>query len=192
MAPMSSVEQVDAREAQILLDIASKSIRDGLAGGQGLQVDLGDYPSTLTRPGASFVTLNLDGELRGCIGHLEARQPLVRDVAENAWLAAFRDPRFAPLSSDEFTRLEMSISILSAPEPLEFSSESELLRVIRPGVDGLILQEGRRQGTFLPSVWDSLPNPRDFLRHLKLKAGLSADYWSDDIEVSRYTTQSIN
>ena len=188
---MSSAEQIDREEARILLDLAHGSIRDGFKGGRGLQPDLSEYSPSLVQPGASFVTLNLEGQLRGCIGHLEARQPLVQDVAENAWLAAFRDPRFPPLTSDEYARLDLSISILSPPEPLEFSSESELLEMIRPGIDGLILRDGDRQGTFLPSVWSSLPDSHDFLRQLKLKAGLPSDYWSDSIEVARYTTQSL-
>ena len=192
MAPMSSVEQLGPEDARILLKIARDSIRDGLAGGRGLQPDPERYPSSLACPGASFVTLELDGELRGCIGHLEARQPLLRDVAENAWLAAFRDPRFPPLSTDEFARLDLSVSILSPAESLAFASEAELLDKIRPGIDGLILRDGARQGTFLPSVWRSLPDPADFLRHLKLKAGLPPDYWSDTIEIDRYTTQSIH
>ncbi len=192
MVPMSSVEPVNREEAELLLELARESIRDGLAGGRGLKVDASDYAPSLARHGASFVTLKLDGDLRGCIGHLEARQPLVQDVVENAWLAAFRDRRFAPLSNDEFSRLDLSISILSLPEALVFDSEEELLQKIRPGIDGLILSEGARMGTFLPSVWRSLPEPREFLRHLKQKAGLPADYWSETINVERYTTQSIH
>jgi len=176
----------------MLLQLARGSIRNGLEGGQGLRVEPSDYAAELSRQGACFVTLTLDGQLRGCIGHLNARQSLVQDVVENAYLAAFKDPRFAPLTADEFVRLQLSISILKPAEPIKFDSEQDLLSKIRPGIDGLILREGARQGTFLPSVWESLPEPRDFLNRLKQKAGLPADHWSSSIQVSRYTTQSIH
>jgi AmmeMemoRadiSam system protein A len=119
---------------------------------------------------------------------LEACRPLAEDVAENARAAAFEDPRFPPLTLPELAKLEIHISILSPSEEMVFSSESDLLRQIRPGVDGLILQEGFRRGTFLPSVWAELPEKELFLTHLKLKAGLPADYWSDTLRVFRYTT----
>ncbi|MCP3866848.1 MAG: AmmeMemoRadiSam system protein A, partial [Gammaproteobacteria bacterium] len=156
-----------------------------------LDVDLKTVPDSLLRPGASFVTLSLQGQLRGCIGHLEATQPLVQDVVENASLAAFSDPRFSPLTPGEFKNIEISLSVLSAPEPLLFDSEADLLGKIRPGIDGLILKEGAFRGTFLPSVWESLPEPIEFLRRLKQKAGLGADYWSDSLQVLRYTAQQI-
>lgn len=138
-----------------------------------------------------FVTLNRGGALRGCIGHLEAVQPLVLDVVENAYSAAFRDPRFSPLGQDELTGLQVHVSVLSPPVRVEFSSQQALIAKLRPGVDGLILQEGRHRGTFLPSVWESLPDPVDFLRHLKTKAGLAPDYWSEGIEIFRYETESF-
>ena len=137
------------------------------------------------------MTLHLHGNLRGCIGSLEAFRPLLIDVAENAYAAAFEDPRFDPLSVEEFGELEISISILSPSEPITFSSEEDLLQKIRPGIDGLILIEGRRRSTFLPAVWEDLPNPKDFLAHLKLKAGLPVDYWSNSLQVRRYTVQEI-
>ena len=141
---------------------------------------------------ATFVTLNKFGELRGCIGHLEAIQPLIADVAENAFNAAFRDPRFQPVTASEFGDLEVHISVLSPPEPMVFTSEADLLRQIRPGIDGLILEDGAYRGTFLPSVWEQLPDPAQFLAHLKMKAGLPPNYWSDTLKVSRYTTESFS
>jgi len=188
MGHMSLPEIVDQQDGQLLLELAGKSIEHGLLTGRALNVDLETVPDSLLKPGASFVTLSLQGQLRGCIGHLEATQPLVQDVAENASLAAFSDPRFSPLTPGEFKNVEISLSILSAPEPLLFDSEENLLTKIRPGTDGLILKEGTFQGTFLPSVWESLPEPIEFLRHLKHKAGLGADYWSDSLQVIRYTT----
>ena len=174
-----------------LLDLARRSVAHGLDHGAPLPVDPTGYPEPLRAELAAFVTLHLHGALRGCIGHLEAVQPLVRDVAENAYAAAFRDPRFPPLTRQELQGLAVHISVLAAPEPMTFASEADLLGQIRPGIDGLILTEGRARGTFLPSVWESLPDRRDFLNHLKRKAGLPADHWSDRVQVARYTTESF-
>jgi len=174
------------------LDIARRSIAHGLEQRTPLPVDPAAYDERLRAPGASFVTLHLGDELRGCIGSLEARRPLVSDVACNAYAAAFQDPRFPPLSRDELPALRIHISVLSEATPLHFISENDLLRQLRPGVDGLILEEGEsHRSTFLPSVWSSLPDPRQFLQQLKLKAGLPPDYWSDSLRVLRYTTESF-
>ncbi|MCU7918820.1 MAG: AmmeMemoRadiSam system protein A [Candidatus Thiodiazotropha sp. (ex Epidulcina cf. delphinae)] len=175
-----------------LLEIARRSIEHGLEQGAPLPVAAGDYPAELQALRASFVTLMREDSLRGCIGHLEAQMPLLEDVAENAYSAAFRDPRFPPLSSAERKGLEIHISVLTPAEPLTFGSEEELIRKIRPSVDGLILVEGAHRGTFLPSVWESLPDTRSFLRHLKQKAGLPSDYWSESLEVHRYETESFS
>lgn len=179
-------------ERLVLLQVAGDSIRHGLDHRSPLPVSPEDFPEALRAIRASFVTLHLHGALRGCIGHLEASLPLVRDVADNAFAAAFRDPRFPPLRRDELPGLDLHISILTPAEPMEFSSEADLLRQLRPGVDGLILAEGAARGTFLPSVWESLPDPRAFLQHLKQKAGLSPDHWSDRIRCYRYETESFS
>lgn len=178
-------------DRQTLLEVAAASIRQGLETGRPLHVDVAQYSPALQAPGASFVTLTLGGQLRGCIGMLEPIRPLVEDVAENAFAAAFRDPRFPPLSPAEYERLEYHISILNRPEPMQFDSEVDLVRQLRPGVDGLILEDDGHKGTFLPSVWESLPDPADFLRHLKMKAGLPPNYWSDSIKVQRYTVEEF-
>ncbi len=178
-------------ERATLIDTAWQSIRNGLQQGRPLAVSPTDYGERLREPGASFVTLHRHGQLRGCIGSLEAHRPLIEDVAYNAFAAAFRDPRFLPLEAKELDGLDLEISVLSRPEPMEFDSEQDLLRQLRPGVDGLILQEGGNRGTFLPSVWESLPEPRLFLQQLKLKAGLAPDYWSDSVRVWRYGTESF-
>ena len=175
----------------ILLDLARASIANGLKQGRALPVKPEDYSPALQSPGACFVTLQIRQQLRGCIGSLEAYRPLVEDVAENAFAAAFRDPRFAPLSEAEFPRLDYHISILSPTEPLSFTSENDLLKKLRPGVDGLVLEERGHRGTFLPSVWEQLPEPRQFLAQLKVKASLPADYWSDSIRIERYTVEDI-
>jgi len=176
---------------QQLLDIAEASIRHGLDYGQALLPKSDKLPAPLRQPGASFVTLKSRGELRGCIGSLSPRRPLASDVAENAYAAAFSDTRFPPLREQELDGLELHISILGAAEAMQFASEAQLLEQLRPGTDGLILEEGLRRGTFLPSVWEQLPRPELFLRHLKQKAGLPPDYWSDTLQVSRYTTESF-
>jgi AmmeMemoRadiSam system protein A len=153
--------------------------------------DIGEEgePAELMQERASFVTLSIDGQLRGCIGMLRACRPLIEDVVENACAAAFDDPRFPPLQRDEFDQLEIHISVLSLPEELHFSSEEELLSQIRQGVDGLILRDGMHSGTFLPCVWAELPEKEEFLRHLKMKAGLAEDFWSEELRVLRYTAE---
>lgn len=178
-------------ERKILLDLASKSIYEGLENKKLLEIDKNDYPEKLTNTLACFVTLQLKGNLRGCIGSLEAHRALVNDVVHNAYSAAFNDYRFSPLTKEEYSNLEISISVLSKPEPLEFSSEQDLINKIRPQVDGLILSSGANKGTFLPSVWEQIPTAKEFLRHLKNKAGLPSDYWSEQIKILRYTAEYI-
>ena len=193
---MSSTDPLDYRplDASLrreLLDLARASINYGLDNGHPLPVNVADYAQELQQERACFVTLNLHGSLRGCIGHLEAMQPLVKDVVDNAYAAAFRDPRFPPLEKREAKELEIHISILTPAHSLVFSSEAELLSLLRPGIDGVILEEGARRGTFLPAVWESLPDRKSFLQQLKVKAGLSPGYWSDSIVVYRYETESF-
>jgi len=173
----------------ILLETAWRSIRHGLAHGKPLTVNPADFDSPIVETGASFVTLHQQYALRGCIGTLEALHPLINDIAENAFAAAFRDPRFAPVRQADIRKLNLNISVLGKPAALEFVSEQDLLEQIRPNLDGLILQDGLNRGTFLPTVWESLPDRQEFLRHLRIKAGLPADYWSNTIEVWRYTTE---
>ncbi len=180
-----------AKEQQIILSVADQSIRSGLAHHHSLKINLNDYPSSLIKLGASFVTLEIAKKLRGCIGTLEAYQPLIKDIAENAFLAAFRDPRFMPVTQDEYSKLTKHISILSAPESIHFFSEEDLLTKLQPGIDGLIISDHGNRGTFLPAVWDELPDPKLFLQHLKLKAGFPIDYWSDSLQIYRYSVEVI-
>jgi hypothetical protein len=188
---MSSTDAMRLEEQQALLRVAAESIRHGLAVGTPLAVDAADYPPALRPRRATFVTLHRHGDLRGCIGTLTEDKPLVEDVAWHAFAAAFEDPRFPSLSEREFDELAIEISILGQPESLPAGSEAELLSKLRVGVDGLILKEGPRRATFLPSVWESLPDPREFLAHLKMKAGLSPHHWSDHLRFERYTTTSF-
>lgn len=174
-----------------LLDLAKQSIRHGLETGSPLTIDLASYPVTLQELRATFVTLHTHHQLRGCIGMLEAIRPLAEDIAENAFAAAFKDSRFPPLKAGEYNGLDVHLSILTPAQPILFASEQDLLAQLQPGIDGLILKEGYRRGTFLPSVWKNLPTPKQFLRQLKQKTGLPPDYWSDSISVSRYHTESF-
>jgi AmmeMemoRadiSam system protein A len=176
---------------KLLLDIARRSIEHGLYQEGPLPVKPEDFEPALREWRATFVTLQILGTLRGCIGTLAAVRPLVSDVAYHAHAAAFGDPRFPPLRPDELASLEIHVSILSLPEAIEFDSEADLLKKLRPGVDGLILEAGWHRGTFLPSVWESLPDPREFLRQLKRKAGLPPDYWSSELKLRRYTTEAF-
>lgn len=146
-------------------------------------------PEWLSQPGATFVTLTQGGELRGCIGTLEAHRPLVDDLEHNARAAAFDDPRFPALSEAELARTRVEVSILSKPEPMRFTGEVDALAQLQPGVDGVILEAGWHRATFLPQVWEQIPRPAEFMAHLKRKAGLAIDYWSEDVRLSRYTVE---
>jgi uncharacterized protein len=186
----AGVGQARASDAA-LLEVAWGSIRHGLRCGVPLELQPLEFEATLRELGASFVTLRISDELRGCTGTLEAVRPLVEDVAHNAFGSAFRDSRFAPLGPEEFPGLNLHISILDPPERLAVASEEELLRVLHPGKDGLVLEEGVRRATFLPGVWEQLPAPGDFVGQLKQKAGLPLDHWSPTLRLFRYATREI-
>ena len=179
------------QQRQQLHDIAYASIKSGLTSGKASSIDLSKMDTALNTKRATFVTLQKHGELRGCIGMLEPIRPLAEDVAHNAFAAAFSDPRFPPLQAHELEQLDIHISILGTPEKMLFDSEDDLLAQIRPNIDGLIMEEGQRHGTFLPSVWESLAKPRDFLNHLKMKSGLPENYWSDSIVIHRYSVEEF-
>lgn len=174
-----------------LLKLAAASIQYGLEHRKALPVYLEDYPPVLQQIRASFVTLTIHQQLRGCIGTLEAQRPLVKDVLENAFAAAFRDPRFTALQEAEYPQLHYHISVLNPASPMHFASEADLIAQLQPGIDGLILEDLGRRGTFLPSVWESLPNPTDFIQHLKVKAGLNPSHWSPSLSIQRYTVEDI-
>jgi AmmeMemoRadiSam system protein A len=180
----------DAQRKRLLL-LAHDSILHGLENGRPLNVNPADFETPLKELRACFVTLHLDGQLRGCIGSLEAHRPLIEDIAHNAFSAAFRDPRFSPLSKAEFEQITIDLSILTPPVAMTFTSEMDLLEQIRPGIDGLIIEDQGRRGTFLPSVWQQLPDKIAFLTHLKMKAGLPPQHWSDTLRMSRYETESF-
>ncbi|SFF09648.1 AmmeMemoRadiSam system protein A [Nitrosomonas sp. Nm166] len=146
-----------------------------------------EYMAWLSRPGATFVTLTQWGELRGCIGSLQACDPLIEDVSNNAVSAALHDPRFLPLAVGELNTINLEVSLLSELQPLTFISEADALAQLRPNIDGIVLEYGPYRSTFLPQVWDSLPQPQQFLAKLKSKAKLSEDFWTEEIKLSCYT-----
>jgi AmmeMemoRadiSam system protein A len=181
----------------LLLPIARSAIEARLAGTRTGQIPVADLaargsrPDWLAGPGASFVTLEALGRLRGCIGTLTPHRPLGEDVAHNAIAAAFHDPRFDPLTEAEFDGILIEVSVLSERTPLPYSSEQSVSDALRPGVDGVVLEAGPfNRATFLPQVWDELPDPADFLLHLKRKAGLPDGWWSDDARFETYTVES--
>lgn len=143
--------------------------------------------SWLRELGACFITLTHENKLRGCIGTLRAHRPLGEDVKENAVGAAFRDPRFRPLTADEFEAIEVEISLLSPLEPVSFADEPDALRQLRSGIDGVVFQYGHHRSTFLPQVWEDFMQPAEFMAHLKYKAGLPPDFWDHEVKLSRYT-----
>ena len=167
-----SARPVTERYGRELLELAEKAIRHGLVSQSLMPLDFATLPADLARPGAAFVTLNRQGRLRGCIGSLEPHRPLARDVADNAFAAAFRDPRFPPLSPEEMEGLDISVSVLGPMEPLHFSGDAVLLSLLEPGRDGLVIADRGRRALFLPQVWVQLPDPQTFLAQLKRKAGL--------------------
>jgi hypothetical protein len=183
------VQTFDADSRETMLSAARRSIEAGADTEPTAGFE--DVPDTLRETGASFVTLTRAGVLRGCIGSLEARAPLIDDVARNAWRSAYRDPRFPPVAAAEFAGIHIGISVLGAPEEMAVSTEDKLLAALQPGIDGLILMDNGRRGTFLPQVWETLPDPATFLRRLKRKAGLPEDHWSESVRAWRYETESF-
>lgn len=183
--------QLLAAHGPLLLRMAAGSIEYGLAHRKVQAVRLEDYPIDLQAQGACFVTLNREGRLRGCIGSPQAHQPMARDVVENAYSAAFRDPRFPGLAPEELEGLALSISVLSPQAPIAFSGEADLLAKLRPHVDGLVIADGPRRALFLPSVWEQLPDRRQFLAHLKNKAGMPLDQFSPDFKAWRFIAEEM-
>ena len=186
---MRSPEEVGV-SGPFLLSLARESIDYGFDNKAPLPVQLDKLPTALAEPAATFTTLRLEGALRGCCGRLEAEEPLATDVAHSAFTAAFRDPRFEPLRRDEFSTVSLEVSVLTPMEPMQVADEADLLEQLQAGVDGLVIAEGWRRATFLPKVWENLPEPRQFLGQLKLKCGLPEDYWSSRLEFLRYRTST--
>jgi AmmeMemoRadiSam system protein B/AmmeMemoRadiSam system protein A len=178
----------ESGKSDILLSLA----RGAIAREFGIACTARTEAAFLLDPGATFVTLRKSGELRGCIGSLEVKRALGDDVQHNARAAAFSDPRFAPLARDEFDAIRVEVSVLSAARPMEAGGDAQLHAQLRPGIDGLILEYREQRATFLPQVWDALPDPSDFVVELKRKAGLPAHFWHRDLRLARYTVEKFS
>lgn len=174
-----------------LLALARWAIDRGFAGDREPEPDPAGTPEPLREPGAAFVTLRRGGDLRGCLGSIEAHRPLGADIAANAFGAAFRDPRFSAVTPPERAEIDLKVEVLGPPEPLSFRSEAELLGLLEPGRDGLILEAGSLAGTFLPSVWENLPEPERFLSELRRKAGLPRELPAAALTVRRFRTATF-
>ena len=183
---------MEGPDPRTLFRLAARALLEGLGEGRASEPELSKLPEVFARPGACFVTLKRDGRLRGCIGSPEAWRPLGQDLAANAFAAAFRDSRFPPLDASELGDLEMDISLLSDPEPVHCGSEEELLTLLRPGEEGWIIEDRGLRALFLPVVWESLPDPAEFLLQLKLKAGLGPGPLSQAFHAHRFGAEEIS
>lgn len=185
---VETVEEV----GPLLVELARAAIAARLDHTRSVDAHAGtDMPARLSRPGACFVTLKLDGALRGCIGSPQAWRPLAEDLCDNATKAAFADPRFPPLTAQEWPRVTLSVSVLTPPQPMVFRDQNDLLAQLRPGTDGLIIEDQGRRALFLPSVWEQLPDKAQFLAHLKHKAGMAANHWSPSFRAQRFQAVEV-
>lgn len=173
----------EEQPGEILLGIA----RGAIARELGRPIEVSEHATWLLELGASFVTLRQEDRLRGCIGTLKAHRPLVEDVKSNARSAAFRDPRFPPLALEELDRTRVEVSVLSSLEPVTARTEADALSQLTPGLHGVVFEYGYHQSTYLPQVWEDLPDPLEFLATLKQKAGLPPDFWDPEVKLRRYT-----
>ncbi len=178
---------MSTHKGKILLSIARASIAETLRLPHEAIEDIAQDNTWLQEKAACFVTLMQNGQLRGCIGTLEAHRTLLEDIKHNANAAAFHDTRFSPLTREEFDMTEIEVSLLSAMQALDFSDEQQALAQLRPGTDGVLFEFGQHRSTFLPQVWQQLPDTADFIAHLKNKAGLASDFWADEVRLFRYT-----
>ncbi len=184
-------DRINRRQRRELTRVAWAAIDHGLRHGKMWTPDLTGYGAVFTEPGSSFVTLkDAQGRLRGCIGTLQSDTPLLINVAHNAYKAAFRDGRFAPLKREERAGIRVEMSVLGPTERIDGDSEDEILGKLHPFADGVILIVQGKRATFLPTVWESIPSPVEFLRQLKKKAGLDPGYWDHCVEIYRYNTES--
>lgn len=189
---LSPCNDISAAERQQLLKIANQSIDSGLSSDCACLPDSSELSGNLLAPLGTFVTLTKQGELRGCMGCLQTSEPLANSVANSAYNAAFGDRRFSKLTIEEKELIDIEISVISEMEPLEVTARQSLLDQLIPGKDGLLLKDGRYRSTFLPGVWEKLPDPAAFLEQLFLKAGLDRNYWSTSIQFYRYRSVSFN
>ena len=190
---MNDQDRLTLEERSVLLTQARLSIEAGVHDRPLKPLELEDFPDKLRKPGVVFVTLTIEGNLRGCVGALEAYQPLVNDVREHALAAAFKDFRFPPVRPDELDNIVIEISRLTTPQPLAYMNSEDLLEKLRPGIDGIVLKDGMRRATFLPQVWEKLPSSEMFLDHLCHKMGAPADLWRQKkLEVLVYQVEEFH
>ena len=193
-APTTPVEDDRAmlqRQGTAIFRAAAQSVGYSIKNGKPPKLDLSNFPAVLHENRATFITINKNGQLRGCIGTIQAHQPLIADVVENAYKAAMKDPRFPPIQEDETAQLELSISLLSRFTEMSFSDEADFLGQLRPRIDGLIVADRDKRSVFLPQVWESIPETTEFVARLKQKAGLPMDHWSDNFQAWRFTAISL-
>jgi AmmeMemoRadiSam system protein B/AmmeMemoRadiSam system protein A len=183
--------RLTAPDRKLVFDIAQFMVRFGVEKGRRPRITWGSLSPSMKAQRASFVTLTLNGALRGCIGSVGAHRALHEDIADSAWKAAFGDPRFKPLTAEELSAVKVDVSILSQPRPIPVNSEAELIAALDPDRDGLILRDGRHQALFLPHVWGGIPDPRVFVRALKRKAGLVPEHWSAETRAFRFSVESF-
>ncbi|MGD2127014.1 MAG: AmmeMemoRadiSam system protein A [Desulfobacteraceae bacterium] len=189
---MIEKDQLTEAEGRYLLSVARQMIEEALFHRKEELSRDSQFSSKFSEKRGTFVTITIGGCLRGCIGHIIPQESLIEGIRINAINAAFRDPRFRPLSKEEFEKIKLEISILTEPKPLTYSDAEDLLLKLRPCIDGLIIKKGHNQATFLPQVWEQLPDKKEFLTHLCLKAGLGPDEWkSGDLVVSTYQVQAF-
>jgi AmmeMemoRadiSam system protein A len=186
-------DKLTAEEKDILLKLARQALEAGVRGQKLQPLDLKSMRPRLQKEGASFITLTIGGKLRGCIGALEASQPLAEDVREHAIAAALQDFRFPKVGPEELPHIDIEVSRLTPPVPLEYSIPDDLLAKLRPGIDGVILRDGIRRATFLPQVWEKVPDPAEFLDHLCYKMGAEPDLWRKKrLDVSIYQVEEFH
>ncbi len=186
-------DQLTDEERQMLLELARQALEAGVRGAPVPPLDLETLPERLHAPGATFVTLTKQGDLRGCIGTLEARQPLAEDVREHAIAAALQDYRFPPVAPEELDQIEIEISRLTTPQILQYQDSEDLLAKLRPHVDGVILRDGFRRATFLPQVWDKIEDPAQFVSYLCQKMGTEPNLWRyKKLEVLTYQVEEFH
>lgn len=186
-------DKLTITEQEILLKIARQSLEASVSGEPLPEIDLTQYPPSLQKDGASFVTLRIQGNLRGCIGTLEACQPLVKDVQEHAAAAALQDFRFPQVQPSELPHIAIEVSVLSQSVPLHYDQPDGLISRLKPNVDGVVLRDGFRKATFLPQVWEKIPDPEHFLSQLCLKMGASKDLWrKKHLEIATYQVQEFH
>ena len=189
---MTETDKLTEEEGRYLIIVARKTIENRLFNKKDQTQADGDISPKYSERRGTFVTLTIGGNLRGCIGHIIPQESLLEGVRVNAINAAFRDPRFRPLSQNEWEKIKIEVSILTDPKPLQYSDADDLLNKLRPGIDGVIIKKGYSQATFLPQVWEQLPDKKEFLTHLCMKAGLNGSEWKKgELGVSTYQVQAF-